>query len=166
MVFRRRSGRAPGEPPGEEDAQFAQEALSHLDSLYGTALRLTRRTQDAEDLVQDTYLKAFRSAYQFERGINPQFNSFGDSLWWAFSTMATLGYSTGPVTFLGRIVAGVLMILGIACFGLITATATTFFLQRTEKVRDYSTAELMEAMRAIDSRLTGLEARLTDRPNL
>jgi len=80
--------------------------------------------------------------------------------------MATLGYSTGPVTFLGRIVAGVLMILGIACFGLITATATTFFLQRTEKVRDYSTAELMEAMRAIDSRLTGLEARLTDRPNL
>jgi len=105
-------------------------------------------------------------AYQFERGINPQFNSFGDSLWWAFSTMATLGYSTGPVTFLGRIVAGVLMILGIACFGLITATATTFFLQRTEKVRDYSTAELMEAMRAIDSRLTGLEARLTDRPNL
>src|SRR5207237_7066949 len=68
MVFRRRSGRAPGEPPGEEDAQFAQEALSHLDSLYGTALRLTRRTADAEDLVQDTYLKAFRAAHQFERG--------------------------------------------------------------------------------------------------
>jgi RNA polymerase sigma-70 factor (ECF subfamily) len=70
MVFRRRSGRAPGEPPHEEDAQFAQDALSHLDSLYGTALRLTRRTQDAEDLVQDTYLKAFRSAHQFERGTN------------------------------------------------------------------------------------------------
>src|SRR5919204_6621571 len=70
MVFRRRSGRAPGEPPREEDAQFAQEALLHLDSLYGTALRLTRRAQDAEDLVQDTYLKAFRSAHQFERGTN------------------------------------------------------------------------------------------------
>jgi RNA polymerase sigma-70 factor (ECF subfamily) len=42
----------------------------HLDSLYGTALRLTRRPQDAEDLVQDTYLKAFRSAHQFERGTN------------------------------------------------------------------------------------------------
>ena len=71
MVFRRRPGRAPGElPPGEADAQFAQEALSHLDSLYGTALRLTRRAQDAEDLVQDTYLKAFRAAGQFERGTN------------------------------------------------------------------------------------------------
>ncbi len=70
MVFRRHSGRAPGALPQEEDAQFAQEALSHLDSLYGTALRLTRRPQDAEDLVQDTYLKAFRSAHQFERGTN------------------------------------------------------------------------------------------------
>jgi RNA polymerase sigma-70 factor, ECF subfamily len=70
MVFRRRSGRAPGAPPPAEDAQFAQEALLHLDSLYGTALRLTRRPQDAEDLVQDTYLKAFRSAHQFERGTN------------------------------------------------------------------------------------------------
>jgi len=38
--------------------------------LYGTALRLTRRPADAEDLVQDTYLKAFRSAGQFQRGTN------------------------------------------------------------------------------------------------
>jgi RNA polymerase sigma-70 factor (ECF subfamily) len=38
--------------------------------LYGTALRLTRRPQDAEDLVQDTYLKAFRASHQFERGTN------------------------------------------------------------------------------------------------
>ena len=38
--------------------------------LYGTALRLTRRPQDAEDLVQDTYLKAFRASAQFQRGTN------------------------------------------------------------------------------------------------
>ena len=44
--------------------------MSHIDSLYGTALRLTRRAADAEDLVQDTYLKAFRSAHQFEPGTN------------------------------------------------------------------------------------------------
>ncbi len=49
---------------------FATEALSYLDSLYGTALRLTRRPQDAEDLVQETYLKAFRASEQFERGTN------------------------------------------------------------------------------------------------
>jgi RNA polymerase sigma-70 factor, ECF subfamily len=83
MVFRRRSptssdrqGGGPGAgstgaPPGtRDDDAFAAEALSYIDSLYGTAMRLTRRAADAEDLVQDTYLKAFRSAAQFERGTN------------------------------------------------------------------------------------------------
>ena len=69
MVFRRRSW-ATGEPAAGPEDSFAQEALSHVDSLYGTALRLTRRPADAEDLVQDTYLKAFRSASQFKRGTN------------------------------------------------------------------------------------------------
>jgi RNA polymerase sigma-70 factor (ECF subfamily) len=50
--------------------EFTREALSYVDSLYGTALRLTRRPADAEDLVQDTYLKAFRAASQFKRGTN------------------------------------------------------------------------------------------------
>ena len=63
MAFRRSSARG-------DDAEFTAAALSHIDSLYGTALRLTRRAADAEDLVQDTYLKAFRSAYQFEPGTN------------------------------------------------------------------------------------------------
>jgi RNA polymerase sigma-70 factor, ECF subfamily len=67
MVFRR----PPGPTPGASDAElFAHDALSHIDSLYGTALRLTRRAADAEDLVQDTYLKAFRASHQFERGTN------------------------------------------------------------------------------------------------
>ena len=69
MVFRRRSWTA-GETPSGGDDSFTQEALSHVDSLYGTALRLTRRPADAEDLVQDTYLKAFRSSSQFKRGTN------------------------------------------------------------------------------------------------
>jgi RNA polymerase sigma-70 factor (ECF subfamily) len=83
MVFRRRSPRSTDRPAGEAapgasadtdprpaEDQFAAEALSHIDSLYGTAMRLTRRAADAEDLVQDTYLKAFRAAAQFERGTN------------------------------------------------------------------------------------------------
>ena len=68
MVFRRRS--LPGAPATDADAAFVNEAVSHIDSLYGTALRLTRRAQDAEDLVQETYLKAFRASHQFERGTN------------------------------------------------------------------------------------------------
>jgi RNA polymerase sigma-70 factor, ECF subfamily len=67
--------RPPGPPSGDAvdvdgGREFAQAALSHIDSLYGTALRLTRRAADAEDLVQDTYLKAFRAAHQFEPGTN------------------------------------------------------------------------------------------------
>ena len=87
MVFGRRSKvpdpKSPGNPEagvrGEDraaseasaaDREFSSEALSYIDALYGTALRLTRRPQDAEDLVQDTYLKAFRASSQFQRGTN------------------------------------------------------------------------------------------------
>src|SRR5579864_8943794 len=49
---------------------FEAEALALVDSLYRTALRLTRHPADAEDLVQETYLKAFRAADRFEPGTN------------------------------------------------------------------------------------------------
>src|SRR3954469_5159002 len=49
---------------------FETEALASLDSLYRTALRLTHVPADAEDLVQETYLKAFRAADTFQEGTN------------------------------------------------------------------------------------------------
>jgi len=49
---------------------MASDALAYVDQLYATALRLTRSPSDAEDLVQDTYLKAFRAANQFRPGTN------------------------------------------------------------------------------------------------
>jgi RNA polymerase sigma-70 factor (ECF subfamily) len=49
---------------------FAAEALGFLEPLFATALRLARNRADAEDLVQDTYVKAFRFADRFRRGTN------------------------------------------------------------------------------------------------
>src|ERR1051326_3904201 len=52
------------------DAAFTDAALAYLNPLYRTALRLTHNESDAEDLVQETYLKAFRAAEQFHPGTN------------------------------------------------------------------------------------------------
>lgn len=50
--------------------ELEAEALTYIDSLYRTALRMTRNPADAEDLVQETYLRAFRSLHQFRPGTN------------------------------------------------------------------------------------------------
>jgi len=51
-------------------ARFEDEALQHLDALYRTALRMTRNPSDAEDLVQDALVRAFRFYDRFEPGTN------------------------------------------------------------------------------------------------
>src|ERR1044071_1004971 len=54
----------------EKRASFEREALIHLDSLYRVALRLTGNPAEADDLVQETMLKAYRAWHQFTRGTN------------------------------------------------------------------------------------------------
>ena len=49
---------------------FAEEALAHLDALYGVACKLTRNPTEAEDLVQDALVKAMRGRDQFQSGTN------------------------------------------------------------------------------------------------
>jgi RNA polymerase sigma-70 factor, ECF subfamily len=49
---------------------FEAIAFQYMDSLYSTALRFTRNTEEAEDLVQDTYLRAFRFFDKFQQGTN------------------------------------------------------------------------------------------------
>jgi RNA polymerase sigma-70 factor, ECF subfamily len=54
----------------DERRRFQADALPLLDSLYGAALRMTRNPQDAEDLVQETMLRAYRAFDRFEAGTN------------------------------------------------------------------------------------------------
>jgi len=54
----------------ERQARFERDALPFLDQLYAAALRMTRNAADAEDLVQETFLKAFAAFHQFEEGTN------------------------------------------------------------------------------------------------
>lgn len=54
----------------EKDIVFQKEFLPHVDSMYNFAYKLTLDEDDAKDLVQDTYLKAFRFINSFEQGTN------------------------------------------------------------------------------------------------
>ena len=63
-----------GVPPQEvrvaDQATFAEDAMPLMDGLYSAAMRMTRNAADAEDLVQETYLKAFNAYERFETGTN------------------------------------------------------------------------------------------------
>ena len=58
------------ETPEQRTARFERDALEHIDSLYGAALRMTRNPTDAEDLVQETFAKAFAAFHQYQDGTN------------------------------------------------------------------------------------------------
>ena len=53
-----------------DQATFAAQAMEHMPSLYAAAMRMTRNRADAEDLVQETYLKAYRAFNSFTEGTN------------------------------------------------------------------------------------------------
>jgi RNA polymerase sigma-70 factor (ECF subfamily) len=62
------------EPTVETDeqrsARFERDAMPYLDQLYSAAMRMTRNPADAEDLVQETFAKAFAAFHQFKQGTN------------------------------------------------------------------------------------------------
>lgn len=58
------------ETDAERKARFEREALMYVDQLYAAALRIARNPQDAEDLVQEAYMKAFSAFHQYKPGTN------------------------------------------------------------------------------------------------
>jgi RNA polymerase sigma-70 factor (ECF subfamily) len=58
------------ETPAQRRARFERDALPFLDQLYAAAMRMTRNPADAEDLVQETFVKAYAAFHQFTEGTN------------------------------------------------------------------------------------------------
>ena len=54
----------------QRSARFERDAMPYLDQLYSAAMRMTRNPADAEDLVQETFAKAFAAFHQFKEGTN------------------------------------------------------------------------------------------------
>lgn len=89
--------------------------------------------------------------FAVESGVNPRIGSMGDAAWWAIVTATTVGYGDiSPVTTEGRVIAVVLMLLGIGVIGAFTATVASFFVTEDE------TPDLV----AIEARLQRIEGKL------
>lgn len=91
-----------------------------------------------------------------EEGGEGSIDSFGDALWWAVTTVTTVGYGdTYPVTAAGRGIAAFLMVAGITLFGVLTANIAAFFIEQ-EQQGDPVSERLDEVLRRLDQ----LERRL------
>ena len=89
--------------------------------------------------------------YSVEGGENTRIQSFGDGVWWAIVTVTTVGYGDiSPTTTEGRVIATLLMLLGIGVIGAFTATVASFFVQQDEGAE----------MAAIEARLERIERKL------
>jgi voltage-gated potassium channel len=96
------------------------------------------------------------------RLIDPAIGTFPEALWWAVSTVSTVGYGdVVPESGAGRIVATVLMLTGLGLLPLITSVVVSILVsQRTREAREEELRDLhqiLERLDAIDRRLAGLE---------
>ena len=99
-----------------------------------------------------------------ERLVDPGIGTFGDSLWWAVSTVTTVGYGdVVPTSTAGRLVATGLMLTGLGLIPLITSVVVSILVaQRSREDREaelHDLQQLLERLDRIDSRLAGLERR-------
>jgi voltage-gated potassium channel len=99
------------------------------------------------------------------------FPTFGDGVWWAIVTLATVGYGDiVPHTAWGRVVGSVVIIFGVTFLSFLTATVTSYFVtsqqeraaEREREAREAAADEAIALMHRLDERLTAIEARLDE----
>ncbi|WP_062303769.1 potassium channel family protein [Demequina subtropica] len=91
-----------------------------------------------------------------------QIVNFGDSIWWSLVTVTTVGYGDfAPVTVEGRVVATLLMLIGIALIGIVTATVAAWFVSLTQGAEEAREQEREEVTRTqLLERIDALEAKI------
>ncbi len=88
--------------------------------------------------------------------------SIGSGLWWAVQTVTTVGYGDDvPMNLAGRLVAVLVMLLGIGFLTVITASITSTFVSRSRHESSAAETAMAEQLRQLDSRLERIEAALT-----
>jgi voltage-gated potassium channel len=98
----------------------------------------------------------------FESGSEGTIQGFDDGLWWAVTTITTVGYGDKfPVTPEGKGIAVFLMLVGIALFSLITANLAAFLVQPKEDQAVASLDEVLEALRRLEAKVDELQRRDT-----
>jgi voltage-gated potassium channel len=91
---------------------------------------------------------------------NANIKTFGDALWWALSTMTTVGYGDRyPITGEGRLVAAALMVGGVALLGVITASLASWFVERIGQATRIE-QETLVAVRALRGELDAIRQEL------
>ncbi|TXY26565.1 potassium channel protein [Vibrio mimicus] len=105
-----------------------------------------------------TVLLSAAFVYLVEKGTPSPINSYSDALWWAMSTITTVGYGDMyPVTGFGRGVAVFLMLTGITLFGLLTASVASFFVEDDTAKKDHMTINtLLEKSEQLEMQLNQL----------
>ena len=98
---------------------------------------------------------------------NDHFPTFGSGLWWGVQTVTTVGYGDHvPETFVGQLVAALVMLLGIGFLTVITAAITSTFVARARRAQAPADAGALtpEQFRQLDQRLERIEAALSRLP--
>jgi len=88
-------------------------------------------------------------------------HTLGDAIWWSYATMTTVGYGdTYPVTTQGRLIALIMMLLGISLLGIVSATMASTFLARVRGEQEDDTTVMLRKLDALESALAEVRAEL------
>ncbi len=132
--------------------RFAQDALQH------------RRFHYVALATGVVVVLGALGMYAVEHGTNQGISTIGDAFWWAMVTVTTVGYGdVSPVTGEGRLIAVVLMIVGVGFIGVFTATITSYFFDQERNQEATDTAQRLDR---IEAKLDAIIQSRRDGPNV